>query len=339
MKSRGEVRVKSPDSDSAGQLQRLLWLDGEIRAGRHPDASDLMDHFEVSRRTAYNTIAYLRDSLGAPIEFDRSRRGYTYSDPTYGLPAVFLREGELLALILAQQVTRQYLGTPLEWVLRQAIEKLSRYLPDGVTADLGEMAAATVLGGGAGLDAPLEYVRCLQQAVRDRRVTAIRYYSPRQDQETEREIEPHFLTNVRGDWMVVAWDQLRGEPRTFMLARMRECRPLKRRFKLRPGLTPEEYAANAFLVEYGQETHDVVLRFDAYLSRWIRERRWHVSQQLTELEGDRVELRLTVSGDGDLFRWILQHGRHVEVISPVELRQRVVEELNGAVELYSTGAP
>jgi hypothetical protein len=44
------------------------------------------------------TVEYLRFTLDAPVRYSRSRRGYYYEDPTYALPAVFLRDGELLAL-------------------------------------------------------------------------------------------------------------------------------------------------------------------------------------------------------------------------------------------------
>jgi len=81
---------------AAGQWRRILWLDRQIREGRKPSLLDIQEEFECSRRTALNTVAFLRESLHAPVEYRKALRGYVYTEPTFALPAVFLREGELL---------------------------------------------------------------------------------------------------------------------------------------------------------------------------------------------------------------------------------------------------
>lgn len=331
---------KRPQNRSAGeesqtQWSRILWLDRQIRERRYPNAQALVDEFSISRRTAFNTIDFLRWSLQAPAEYDRAKKGYYYPDPTYALPAVFLKEGELLAVLLAEEVTRQYLGTPLEEPLRHAVGKIARYLPETVRVELEGIAASFHVAGGSSVEVPFARMQDVLKAIRERRVLAIRYYTPRRHDVTEREIEPHFLENVRGDWMVVAWDRLRQEPRTFMLSRMEACEVREERFRSRPELSPAVYAQHTFLWEHGAEPYEVVLQFDAYLARWIRERTWHPSQQLEDLEDGGVRMRLTISGEGDLVRWILQHGSRVEILEPQWLRERIAAELHQAAARYS----
>ena len=132
--------------------RRILWLDQEIRNGTYPNVQRMQEVFECGRRTAFNTVCYLRDSLDAPIVYNRARGGYHYTDSTYGLPTVFIREGELFAVLLAEQVSRHYLGTPLEEPLRRAIEKLNQYLDDSVRIALSEVADRFRFFGGTGLD-------------------------------------------------------------------------------------------------------------------------------------------------------------------------------------------
>ncbi|MFN3647962.1 MAG: helix-turn-helix transcriptional regulator [Armatimonadota bacterium] len=328
------VNAGRDERGTAGKLARALWLDGEIRAGRFPSVAELMEEFEVARRTAFNTLDYLRDTLGAPLVYSRERRGYYYSDPAFGLPAVFLREGELLAMLLADQVARQYLGTPLEQPLRDAISKLSRHLPERVQVELREVAQSFHFAGGVSVELPLALVAELQLAIREQRLLRIRYYTAGRDETTEREVEPHFLTNVRGDWMLVAWDRMRAADRVFMLARIREWRVLEARFRPRPELAPERYSRDTFLTEHGEAVQEVVLRFDSYQARWIRERVWHPSQQLEEQSDGSLLLRLRVAGEGDLLRWILGYGFHVEALAPAELRARVAETVRRTSGLY-----
>ncbi|MBI3911846.1 MAG: WYL domain-containing protein [Armatimonadetes bacterium] len=318
---------------SIPQWARILWLDREIRAGRYPNAARMRQEFGGSRRTVFNAVAHLRDSLGAPVRYSRARGGWYYEDATYALPAVFLAQGELLSLVLAQEVSRQYLGTPLEAPLRAAVEKICAFLPDTVSVALVEISDRFCFAGASGLEVPLELFTILQQAIRERRAVRILYYTASRDEMRERVVEPHFFRNVRGDWMVVAWDRWRQTAREFMLARVHEYALLPERFERQPDLTPERYQEHMFLTERGDEPWEVALRFDAYQARWIRERRWHPTQRLEELPGGELALRLTVSGEGDLVRWILGYGGHVRVLEPEWLRERVGREHREAASL------
>lgn len=324
--------------ETSHELARAIWLDGEIRRGAYPSWRALEEEFGVSRRTALGTVAFLRDSLGAPLAYSRTHGGYFYTDPTYALPAVFLREGELLALLLAQQVSREYLGTALQPALRAVVAKLSRYLPDCVAVDLQGLADRFQFAGGSSLEVPLELATAVQAAVREQRVLRIVYYTASRDETRAREIEPHFLRNMRGDWTVVAWDRRQNDVREFMLARIREHETLEERFARQPGLTPQEYAAHTFQTEHGAEPYEVVLRFDSYQARWIRERTWHPSQRIEPAPDGGLVLRLTVAGEGDLLRWILGYGSHVRVIEPAWLRERVVETVRDMAAMYGIRA-
>lgn len=324
-----------PEQAPQGQWSRVFWLDRQIRDGRYPNIRSLYEEFGTKRRAALETVRFMRESLHAPIAFSRTRGGYHYTDPAYGLPAVFLAEGELLALLLAEEVSRQYLGTPLEAPLREAVEKLSRYLPEDVRVELGHVADSFQFAGGGGVEVPFRLLTDLRRAVRERRVIWMLYYTASRDETGEREVEPHFLRNVRGDWMLVAWDRGRQDAREFMLSRIQEYTVRDGRFHPRPELSPDRYTRDVFLTEHGSgEPYGVALRFDAYQARWIRERTWHPSQQVEERPDGGLVLRLTVSGQGDLLRWILGYGSHVEVLEPEWLRERVAEELRKAWQTY-----
>ena len=61
---------------------------------------------------------------------------------------------------------------------------------------------------------------------------------------------------------------------------------------------------------------------------------WHPSQELDEQADGSLVMRLRVAGEGDLVRWILQHGARVEVREPEWLRERVGEVLREAAARY-----
>jgi predicted DNA-binding transcriptional regulator YafY len=117
-------------------LRRLLDIDRLLRAGRYPNARGLAAELEVSRRTLYRDLDFLRDSWGAPVEFSPWHNGYYYTNPDYPLPRLRLTEGELTALFLAEQVMHQYRGTPYEHDLATAFRKLTARLPHTVALRL-----------------------------------------------------------------------------------------------------------------------------------------------------------------------------------------------------------
>src|SRR5262245_23061040 len=121
-------------------LRRIMVIDHAMRANRWPNTERLAEELDVTVRTVRRDIAYLRYQLRAPIRFDPVQNGYHYSEPSFRLPFLQLSQGELIALYLAERLLRQLEGTPFEANLRQAIEKVSTMLADGVSDRLDAMA-------------------------------------------------------------------------------------------------------------------------------------------------------------------------------------------------------
>jgi predicted DNA-binding transcriptional regulator YafY len=57
-------------------LRRIMTIDQELRANTWPNATTLSRRLEVTLRTIRRDIAYLKNQLRAPIEFDLRHNGY-----------------------------------------------------------------------------------------------------------------------------------------------------------------------------------------------------------------------------------------------------------------------
>ena len=110
-----------------------------IQADRCPPVPKLARELEVHPRTIERDIEYLRDVLGAPIAFNPRRRVYVYTDPSFELPAVQLKQGELAALMIAARCLADYVQSPLGPVARQALERLSHMMPGQLLFGPGEL--------------------------------------------------------------------------------------------------------------------------------------------------------------------------------------------------------
>ena len=85
----------------------------------------------------------------------------------------------------------------------------------------------------------------------------------------------------------------------------------------------EKRLKDSFGVHSGQGEFDVVIRFNELVAEYIREKRWHDSQQLRELKDGGVELRLKLSSLVEIERWVLSWGGDAVVIKPFELLESV----------------
>jgi proteasome accessory factor B len=66
-----------------------------------------------------------------------------------------------------------------------------------------------------------------------------------------------------------------------------------------------------------------VLRFTPGVADYIREKKWHDSQQLRQLKGGAVELRMKLSSLGEVERWVLGWGGNALVVRPPALAEAV----------------
>ena len=59
-------------------LERYYWFDSQVRAKKYPNATSLAGFFEISPKTAQRSIDFMRDRLGAPLEYHSGKKGYAY---------------------------------------------------------------------------------------------------------------------------------------------------------------------------------------------------------------------------------------------------------------------
>ena len=316
------------------QLERIMEIDRRIRDGEYPNPNQLAKDFEVSRRVIFVDRDFMINRLGAPIEYDRSRGGWFYADETWVLPGIIVTQGELLAFFLSVEVAKRYLGTGLEETLRAAVEKLSKNVKGAITVDLDTLRSHYSFSAPTLLTVNEQALFDLHHAIADSKKVWMRYYTASRDEHTERTIHPYHLANIRGDWYLIAYDELRKEIRNFSVARIEEWKLLKEKFKRNPEFSVAKYMGAAFQAERGKETVDVVIRFAPQAARYVREKHWHDSQQVVEQDDGGLILKLNTSGLGEVKRWVLQYGGDAEVIAPAKLREEIIKETKSMTKKY-----
>ena len=301
----------------------MLQIHQAIQAGGYPNASTLASQLEVCTKSINRDLEFMRDRLDLPIQYDGSRFGYFYSEPVNAFPTLHITEGELFALVVAERALQQYRGTNFEKPLLSALRKMEQALPDTISLSLSDVEQTISFRTSSEPILDLQIFDTLAKATTARRQIEITYRKPGHQQAEQRVVDPYHLANINGEWFLFAYDHLRDDLRTFVPARIKTIRPTGKTFERRKKFSLEERLRGSFGVQSGKGEFDVVIRFHERVADYIREKKWHESQQLRELKAGGVELRLKLSSLAEVGRWVLSWGGDAVVVRPDELAQSV----------------
>lgn len=312
------------------QLERLLQIDNLLRDGERQTTATLARACEVSDRTMSGDLAFLRDRYQAPLMFSR-KRGWFYTDLTWRLPSIPLSSGELLALTLGSQMLSRYTGL-YERELRDALEQLTKRLPEPIGIDLQQLAdERMVFGVGAQTAIDPDIWRVVVEGTRSRRRLWVRYFAASSREVSEREFDPYLIHILRGtNPYLIGYCHLRQDIRWFRIDRIRRVRLLEVEFEPDPTFEAQKHLDRIFQAEAGGEPVAVEICFDAQTAPFVRERQWHSSQKIEACEDGAIVLRFTACGINDIKRWVLGYGKGAMVRKPqklVDLVQREVETM------------
>ena len=90
------------------RTERFYKIDQLLQGGLSVSFAKLMEALGVSRAQLKRDLAYLRERLHAPIEYDRDSNGYRFgrplAGPRYALPGLWFSAAEIHALLTMQHL-------------------------------------------------------------------------------------------------------------------------------------------------------------------------------------------------------------------------------------------
>jgi proteasome accessory factor B len=301
----------------------MLRIHQAIAAGNLPNATRLAAELEVSTKSIQRDLEFMRDRLNLPIEYDPQRHGYFYSEEVSAFPTMQITEGELFALVVAEKALQQYRGTNFEKPLLSALKKMEQALPDTISLNLADIEQTISFRTRAEQILDLNIFDVLAKAAARRQQIELAYRKPGQAAPELRRVDPYHLANINGEWYLFAYDHDRKDIRTFVPARMQSIKLTGKTFARPEKFSLEKRLRGSFGVHSGSGEHEVVLRFNARAADYVREKKWHESQELRELKGGGVELKLKLSSLLEIERWVLSWGGDAQVLKPRELADSI----------------
>ncbi|MCX6895253.1 MAG: WYL domain-containing protein [Verrucomicrobia bacterium] len=315
--------MKSANLHPRPPLERTLRIHQAIQSGKFPNATRLAGELEVSTKSIQRDLEFMRDRMELPIAYDALRHGYFYDGEVSAFPTMQITEGEIFALVLAEKALQQYRGTNFEKPLLSAIRKMEQALPDTISLTLADLEHTISFRTRAEQILNLEIFDVLAKAAAQRQQLEIAYRKPGQRAPELRRVDPYHLANINGEWYLFAYDHARADIRTFVPARMESVKRTGKTFPRPQKFSLEKRLRGSFGVHSGHGEFEVVLRFNPRAAAYVREKKWHESQQLRDLKSGGVELKLKLSSLVEIERWVLSWGGDAVVLKPRELAEAV----------------
>lgn len=278
----------------------------------------------------------MRDCLGAPLEYDSRKHGYYFSDPGWTLPKVELTELEVLNVLLAEQMARQYSGTPVADVLDSVFEKLKGVLNEPVTIDPALIERNFSFYGSPNRPISERVWIPLFRALRERRTIQFEYSSVSSGNHGLREVEPLHLACLTSEWYLVAFDTEKVGIRQYAVSRIKGTPNITDNYFDRD-FDAETYFSNRFNRFVGQNgtSYQVGIRFSRTVAHWILERIWHPEQKTQKHRDGSLTLSFPTPSLYEVKRWVLQWGSDAKVLGPKELVDAHRDEIAAMQSIYS----
>jgi len=295
------------------QIEELLY-----RSSRGLTAVEIADAAGVDRRTAYRDIELLSEG-GVPIWQDEGRFGIVREDY---LSTVRLTLQEALSLFIAGRLLSRFADEHDPHIV-SALTKLAGSMPEPLASSLARTAESI-----ARQPVNDRYVQVREAIIlgwAQRRVVRLWYRSPRSGEVHPRDFAPYFIEAAGAGYSayVMGYDYSVAGMRTFKLDRLDRAQMLDETYTIPPDFDPQTYLASAWGIMTGESIVKVVLEFSAKVASIVKEKRWHPSQEIDELEGGGLMLAVRVGEPREMLPWIRSWGGEVEVLEPPELRAEV----------------
>ena len=299
---------------------------------------ELAEHAGVTTRTIRRDLQALQEAGFAIYD-----EGEEHDTKRWKLDAAPFRSVEaglgvqdVAALYLSRSIVEALSAWPLADELRVALGKLESALNPRMREFLATLpqvvSTKAVPGAGGARPELVDVTRRLFEAVRDRRLIEMRYYSAASRRAGGYSVQPYRLALAQGGVYLMAWVPQYDEFRTFAVERIERLSVQETTFRKTRELPVDLFGSS--LGVFSAEPERVVIEFAAKVAPYVQGKTWHESQVTTTLPDGRVRMTLDVSIDWALRSWLLGHGADVKVISPPKLAQSLRDEFTAAVAQY-----
>ncbi|TBW55206.1 YafY family transcriptional regulator [Marinobacter halodurans] len=317
------------------RFDRIYRIHDILRSARHPvPMRRFTQALEASRNTLTRDFEYLRDTLGAPLVYNRERNGHEYDPeaPVFELPGFWMNPGELYALLACEQLLEAVQPGMMAHRLAPLKERI-RHLLGETGHDAERISERIQVQPMQVRNSARRVFDPVAEATLCAKVLDISYHGRSNASATRRRVHPQRLLHYRSNWYLLAHCEQAAALRLFSLDRISHPDILDEAAIPVAAADLDAYTSSSFGIFGGEPKGIAHLRFSDHAAQWVADEQWHPDQS-GEWRSDGFHLEVPYADTRELVMDILRYGADVEVMGPGELRDEVVERVRKMAGLY-----
>ena len=320
------------------QLARQWIIFQQLMTSRYgKTVKDLAAGLDCHQRTVYRDLVALQVG-GFPIYNERVNGTNFWAlleSAKKPVPIPFSL-AELIALYFGRDVLKILKNTVFHDSLESLFKKIKTTLPAESKKYLKQIENSLRAGSGPhkNYDKFRETIEALNEAIINKKVVEIVYYTMSRRKVTQRKVAPYKMWFYNGTFYVIGHCRKRKEIRIFAVDRIKMFNLTDERFEIPADFNADEFMKASFGVFQGQPVH-IRLHFTPSAAGYVKEKVWHNSQKISERKDGSVILELDVAGTKEIKSWILCWGSQVQVLEPDSLREEIRSEAAEILGVYA----
>ena len=318
------------------RLKRLLAMLKENRYPNYPRflaemrRQDIAGAYNLSARTLQRDIAFLKQEYGAPIEYDRERRGYFLTDPDWSADIPLLEDSEMRAAVLGARLAENLMPAPVKQEMRAAVDTLLAVNDKGMDEQTA-LLSLVALGSRAAVKP--EVFRSIFDAWQKHFCVKLSYEAV-DGRVSERLIEPHALAFYEGNWYIKAVSRTK-DGKSIPKEKRRAAALALHRVRSAEGTTvafePDQSIIDAVnrreIFDFPQ-VKDIRLRLGAEARKFIGEE-FDITEE--KRDGKYSIVRIASAPAYRIVNYVLVEGGDAQLLNHPELAAEVVKRAHGAI--------
>lgn len=326
---------KDQHTDRSTRIIRLLLL--LLFTGRRYWLPDLARRFDCSKQT----VVKMMEQIGGTREVEilkgmEGRKRWYQLKTMRPMSKVEITPEQLQLLGLCRDLVGHILPESKRQEVDKALMRTVALLPDPGQRDTAFLPTCQPIVKGAIDYTPFQaIIATLLSCIREKQVCQLKYQAPHHSMPKHYSFAPLTLLSYRDALYVTGWwVKYGGNPKpilrlTFCVHRMQEAEATEHHFEV-PGLEDDP---QRFGFMEGQPFR-VKINFSAQAAQYVKERRWSNDQTIKKLRDGRLRLEFTAQSWLEVVSWVLSFGSQAKVISPKQLKNDLIDELNNILANY-----
>lgn len=318
------------------QIVRQLDILRTLDAWRYgATLQELADESGVHKRTIQRDIKDLKEEVGFWID-EEMRDGKKYFKLVKNnLTTLNFPIDEIIALTFIEGIVSPLEDTPYKEAFQKTLNRIRTVLPEEMRVFL-EKAGAAYYPHHRGQKAqkiPPPIFKTAHRAIKERRICNITYRAITTEQTKTYPVTPFRFLYYHNGYYLICRNPKYDDLLTLAAERIQNLEITSQTFDPPDDLDIENRIQQAYGITL-EDPMDVKIRFSAWQARYIKQRTWHPSQEIEELDNGGIILSFQAGGFYDIKSWILSHGADAEVLEPADLREEIIKELKKNLNFY-----